>query len=245
VIGNNKYVSLPSLETAVNDAKAVGEVLRNKYGFDVTTVLNASRYEILTQMNKMREKLTEKDNLVIYYAGHGELDRKNQRGHWLPVDAEADNDANWISNVKITDILNAMNAKHVLVVSDSCYSGALTRSSLSRIKGGLSERRRLHLLQVMAGARSRTALTSGGLQPVLDAGGGGNSIFAKALLSVLRDNGGVLEGQDLHRKVAERVAYEASQVRFEQQPLYAPIQHAGHEGSGEFLFVPARLLSGA
>ena len=55
----------------------------------------------------------------MFYAGHGELDNANLRGHWLPVDAEPENTANWISNVAITDVLNAMAAKHVLVIADS------------------------------------------------------------------------------------------------------------------------------
>ena len=47
---------------------------------------------------------------VVYYAGHGELDRVNNRGHWLPVDAETNSSANWISSIQITDVLNAMTA---------------------------------------------------------------------------------------------------------------------------------------
>ena len=57
----------------------------------------------------------------MYYAGHGQLDRVNQRGHWLPVDAEPDSPANWISNISVTDILNAMALQQLLVVADSCY----------------------------------------------------------------------------------------------------------------------------
>jgi hypothetical protein len=91
----------------------------------------------------------------------------------------------------------------------------------------------------MAGKRSRTALTSGGLEPVLDAGGGSHSVFAKALLDVLAANAELLDGQRLHREVAARVAYAAANLRFEQVPEYAPIRFAGHE-AGEFFFVPRR-----
>jgi len=37
----------------------------------------------------------------------------------------------------------------------------------------------------MAQRRSRTVLTSGGLEPVLDTGSGGHSVFAQAFLRVL------------------------------------------------------------
>src|SRR5207249_4337072 len=172
VIGNQKYQKLPRLDTAADDALAVSEVLTNRYGFKATTLIDATRYQILSELNRLRTQLTEKDNLLIYYAGHGEIDRANLRGHWLPVDAEPDSDANWISSVAITDILNAMSVKHVLVVADSCYSGAMTRSSIGQLDPGITEDARITWIKALAKARSRTVLTSGGVQPVMDGGGG-------------------------------------------------------------------------
>jgi uncharacterized caspase-like protein len=237
VIGNNAYPHLPRLETAVADAQGVADLLSKKYGFEVTLLRDANRYQILSALNAYRANLTSADNLLIYYAGHGELDQLNQRGHWLPVDAEPDSTANWISNADITDILNAVAAKHVLVVADSCYSGSLTRASLTRLQSGLSESEWIARLRALDAKRSRTALTSGGLQPTLDSGGGQNSVFAKAFLAVLAENDGLLEGQRVHQEVQARVTYAAEQVRFEQVPEYAPIRYSGHEG-GEFFFVP-------
>lgn len=238
VIGNQTYRNLPPLDTAVADAKAVGEVLSKKYGFKVTTLTNATRYEILSALNELRGRLTEEDNLLIYYGGHGELDRANLRGHWLPIDAEPNSDANWISSVAITDILNAMSVKHALVVADSCYSGAMTRSSIGQIESGMSDDARTSWLKALVKARARTVLTSGGVQPVMDGGGGKHSIFAKAFLEVLWNNDGTLEAQRLYREVAARVVYLASSFKVEQRPEYAPLKFAGHE-SGDFIFVPA------
>lgn len=238
VIGNADYQHLQKLDTSVADAQAVAEVLSKKYKFKVTTLLNATRYQILSELNKARAKLTDKDNLLLYYAGHGELDKANLRAHWLPVDAEAESDANWISNVAITDILNAMSAKHVLVVADSCYSGAMTRAAIAQLESGMSDEVRLNWLKALAKARSRTVLTSGGVQPVLDGGGGAHSIFAKSFLEVLNGNGDVLEGQRLYREVSARVLDLASRKgQIEQRPEYAPLKYAGHE-SGDFLFLP-------
>ncbi len=159
------------------------------------------------------------------------------RGQWLPIDAERDSTANWISNVAITDVLNAMNARHVMVVSDSCYSGALTRSSLASLDAALSDEKRAAWLRTLASKRSRRALTSGGLAPVLDAGGGGHSVFAGAFLEVLSENGDVLEGQRLFQELSARVTYAARNYQFEQLPQYAPIKYAGHE-AGDFFLVP-------
>ena len=242
VIGNNDYQRLPKLETPVADAKAISQILSSKYGFKVTTLLNANRYQILSELNKMREKVTEKDNLLIYYAGHGELDKVNQRGNWLPVDAEPDSTANWIPNVAITDILNASSAKHILVISDSCYSGSLTRSALSRLQAGLSEEARLAWIRSMASQKSRTALTSGGLKPVIDTTGGQHSVFAQAVLDALSTESDVVEGQRLFQIVSGKVTKVARNVGVDQVPEYAPIQYAGH-GGGEFFFVPTGAAS--
>jgi Caspase domain/Sel1 repeat len=242
VIGNQKYEYLPSLDTAAKDAEDVAQVLRDHFGFKVQLMLNGTRFQILEALNHYRQKLTDKDNLVIYYAGHGELDRVNLRGNWLPVDAEPNSTANWISNVSITDILNAMSVRHVLIVADSCYSGALTRSSLANLDAGESAERRTFWLKSVATMRSRTALTSGGLAPVLDGGGGAHSVFAKAFLNVLKEVNDVEDGQRIYREVAARVAFAANRYEVEQVPQYAPIKFAGHE-SGDFLFVPKSVLT--
>lgn len=237
VIGNNNYPNLPTLKTAVNDARTTAEVLKSKYGFRTTLLENATRYEILSALNTLRESLTEDDNLLIYYAGHGELDHNDLQGYWLPVDAESENPANWISNRAISEILNATAARHVMVVADSCYSGAMSRSSIARLGKSLPEDKRRKWLKTMAKTRSRTVLTSGGVKPVLDSGGGNHSAFAKAFLQALNSNKGILEGFRIYGQIANQVRQAAARLQIEQVPRYSPIRHAGH-AAGEFLFVP-------
>jgi hypothetical protein len=238
VIGNDEYRQLPRLNTAVNDAREIDRTLKARYGFKVTLLVDADRYQILSALNGLRERLTDKDNLFIYYAGHGELDRKNQRGHWLPVDAEPNSSANWISNIAVTDILNAMNVQQLLVVADSCYAGTLTRSSVGRLDAALSETERLKVIQLMARKRSRMVMTSGGLEPVLDSVGGSHSVFAQPFIELLQNNVGVLSGQEMFRLLQLRVAATAQRVDAQQVPEYAPIKFAGHE-AGDFFFVRA------
>lgn len=243
VIGINDYKDprLPKLKTALRDAERVAELLGKRYGYDVRLLRNPTRYQIISALSDYHKKLTENDNFLLYYAGHGTLLEGGTlvRGQWQPADAESDSPANWISSVEITDQLSIMLAKQVLVIADSCYSGALTRSSVARLEAGMSDEARQNWLKLMANKRSRTVLTSGGLAPVLDAGGGNHSVFAKALLDVLEANGDILEAQRLYREVSARVALAAERFRFEQVPEYAPIQHAGHE-AGDFFFVPRR-----
>lgn len=237
VIGNQKYTRMQPLETPEADVTELVPVLRDKYGFKVTLLLNATRYQILTEMNNLRAKLTEKDNLLIYYAGHGELDRVNGLANWLPIDAEPTSNANWISSSSLTEMFNAMVARHILVVADSCYSGALTRSSVGQLETGLTDEARLEWLKQIAATRSRTALTSGGLKPVLDGGGGKYSVFASIFIDVLSQNQDVLEGMRMYREISARVVNIALRQKFEQRPEYGAIRFAGGE-SGDFLFVP-------
>jgi regulator of replication initiation timing len=94
LIGNQKYTYLPKLETPEHDATSIAEVLGRKYGFKTRVLLNATRHDILQALNELRRDMTDKDNLLIYYAGHGQLEKKIGRGYWLPVDGEADSNTN-------------------------------------------------------------------------------------------------------------------------------------------------------
>ncbi len=228
VIGNNDYKALPKLKTAVGDAQAVAALLQNAYGFETRLLLNASRQQVIGAMAELRGKLKPSDNLLLYYAGHGVLDSYAEEGFWLPVDAAKDNPANWISNGDVTNMLRAIRAKHVMVVADSCYSGTLVRAAPIKIK---TAEERSTWLQRMAGKRSRTALVSGELEPVMDAGGGGHSVFAKAFLESLSQNREVTDGQALFAAIKRPVALESDQT-----PAYSDIRRAGHDG-GDFLFI--------
>ncbi len=228
VIGNNSYRNLPPLKTAVNDATAVANILREDYGFQVQTLLNATRADIVLALDRLRAALTFNDNLLIYYAGHGILDQYAERGYWLPVDAAPDTQVNWVSNATITDSLKAMPAKHVMLVVDSCYSGTLTRGAMAGLQSA-------EVYRKMVRKRVRVALTSGGLEPVIDDGGSGHSVFAKAFIETLKGNEGIMDGTELFQRVRRPVMLNAQQT-----PEFSDVKFAGHDG-GDFIFVRRRL----
>ena len=237
VIGNNQYSAYPGLASAANDADRVAGVLSARYGFATTLLKNANRFEILSALNSKREALGPDDNLLVYFAGHGEVDATSKQGYWIPTDGQPNTPASWLSNRAISDILNTMNAKHVLVVADSCYSGSMTRASVPVFSNAMADKAWSQWVKTMSQSRSRTALTSGGLAPVPDTGRGNNSHFALALLAALEDNAQLLEGQRLFREVSSSLALAAAESSLVQIPEYAPIQFAGHE-AGEFFFQP-------
>jgi uncharacterized caspase-like protein len=229
VIGNNDYRDITKLKTPVKDARAVAKLLGDKYNFRVTLLENATRSDIFSAFSKLLRELQSSDNLLIYYAGHGNMDMQTQRGYWLPINAQRSNKANWVANEDITSELKAATARHVLIVADSCYSGTLTRSlDMGPMRvGGMAE-----WVRRMSQRRSRTVLTSGGLEPVLDAGGGGHSVFARAFLKALEENDAIIDMDSLYETIRRRVVLDA-----EQTPLYSDIRFAGHE-DGDFIFVP-------
>ena len=226
VIGNNDYQFMPPLKTAANDAQAVAQLLHEKYGFSVETLFNATRSDILLALSRYRRTLSIDDNLLIYYAGHGWLDMAGDEGYWLPVDAEKDIETHWISNSYMTTTLRALEARHVIVVADSCYSGKLTRGV------NIKDRTASYLARIVR-KRSRTVLSSGGLEPVLDSGGQNNhSVFASAFIGALSENEGVVDATQIFSSIRRAVMLNSHQM-----PEYADIRYAGHDG-GDFLFVP-------
>jgi hypothetical protein len=70
----------------------------------------------------------EKDNLFIYFSGHGDKIKigNSQMGFWVPTDASANWD--YIPDYEIKALLNMLELNQVLLVSDSCFSGMLLNS---------------------------------------------------------------------------------------------------------------------
>jgi hypothetical protein len=181
----------------------------------------------LDAFDDYEQKLGKTDNLLLYYAGHGWLDEGREQGYWLPIDAKSNRRSQWIPNSTITDTLKAFRAKHVMVVADSCFSGTLTR--------GLKVEKRIDdYVRHVVDKKARIALTSGGLEPVEDGGGGKNSPFATAFLKILNEADEVLTGTDLFKRIKRPV-----QMSADQTPNYSDIRKAGHDG-GDFLFVRKR-----
>lgn len=228
IIANNNYKYMPELLAAVPDGLAIAQVLRDLYGFQTEILIDASRYDIISAMTEFRGRLDAKDNFLIYYAGHGVLDEEADRGYWIPIDGELDNPSNWVANSDITSAIRAMNAKHIILVVDSCYSGTLTRDIKTKLS---SSQENLAWLQRISKKVARTVLTSGGLEPVVDSGGGNHSVFAEAFLDVLRENTGMIDGQTVFSRLKRPVVVNAAQT-----PEYSDLRFAGHDG-GDFIFV--------
>ena len=230
IIGNNNYKYVPKLQTPKKDAEDVAKFLKNNYGFETKILLDATRTDILNSLNEIRTKLTSNDNLLLYYAGHGIYDSQTGKAYWLPIDAQENNDTNWIIVESITSNIKRMSAKHILVVSDSCYSGKLARGINIQLS---SNEERIKMLQKAIKDTSRTLMASGGNEPVADSGGKGHSIFAEVFLRALNkmEYNAFTAEELFHAYIKNIVAGKSDQT-----PEYNDLSNSGHEG-GDFIFI--------
>jgi O-acetyl-ADP-ribose deacetylase (regulator of RNase III) len=232
IIGNQNYKYIGALSTPINDANELAKVLRERYGFRTDVRLDVNRDDILTALIEYRRKLPVTSNLLIYYAGHGTRDKDTEEAYWQPVDAKADNSANWISAHDITSYIKAIPSRHIIVVSDSCYSGAM-KDVVMRGRPTSFDPRDLDLfLAKKLEEKSRTLLSSGGDEPVADGGGVGHSVFAQALLDGLRR----MDEQNFTANELYTIYVNRNVAgRSNQDPHYFPLVQSGDEG-GDFVF---------
>ncbi len=246
IVGINKYPTMDKdkqLEAARKDAEAVSKLLVERYGFSKERMVElydeqASRKGVIRAFSSLKRRLTDKDSLFIYYAGHGEYEKsataKTEKekvdgmGYWIPSDAELDDPASYIFNSQVRDYLANIPARHIYAVVDSCFSGSLMGRTRQL---GLSKSAIKELYQ----QPSRWILASGGLYPVPDVADkskNGHSTFAWHFMKILRQN---TNPYLLAKDIAEPLAIRVSNEVKDQLPRSAPVMAAGDEG-GQFVF---------
>ena len=232
IIGIDQYTGeWPPLQNAVNDAKSAAEILSGKYAFQYLKTLynkDATRDNILREFEWLMQNVRENDNVLIYYSGHGEYLQKMDKGYWVPYDASSRTVSRYISNDDIRSFLAGINSKHTLLVTDACFSGDIFRGKTMTIPYDSSTK----YYQKVYSLNSRKALTSGGVEPVLDKGKGGHSVFAYYFLQILNKNlEKYLDAGQIFESLKIPVINNSSQT-----PVYSPVRNAGDEG-GQFIFI--------
>jgi peptidoglycan/xylan/chitin deacetylase (PgdA/CDA1 family)/tetratricopeptide (TPR) repeat protein len=240
VIGIDDYQTWPKLSYAANDAQAVRDLLLKKYNFkpDHTFLLldkDATRQNILSLLGDKLgnpDLVKREDRVFVFFAGHGatrHLASGRDLGYIIPVDSDLSNyEGQAISMTNFQDIAEAIPAKHVLFVMDSCYSGlALTRGGGATL--GLAN----YLLEISR-RTARQMFTAGGMdQQVADNGPNGHSVFTWTLLQALDgradlNNDGVITATELATYVTPAVSALSHQT-----PAFGNLP--GSEG-GDFIF---------
>ena len=244
IIGNQDYLYIDDLQSPKKDAQRIQQVLEQRYGFSTVTLFDAGEKEILNAFNDLYNQIGQQDNLVVFYAGHGNLSQGSvrKRGYWLPTNAEQNVLTNWISNNVISDHLDRIKARSILVIADSCFAGNLASENSAFLLGGVNVSLSKQSIEIGKSRRSRIVISSGGEKPVLDGINGEHSIFANALINLLEKNEGILREDMLFSQVAVNVRQQAKANDLEQTPEMRPIRAAGHEG-GDFYFIPKNAKS--
>jgi hypothetical protein len=226
IIGINDYQysneKLQDLNNPVNDASTLRKTLINKYVFQQENSIfleNPSRQQIIQQLETIASKITPKDNLLIFYAGHGVWDDRIKIGYWLPSDAQVDDKSTWLSNSTIRDYIAGIDSKHTLLITDACFSGSIFKTrEVSLTDYAMSNLYRL---------QSRKAMTSGTLTTVPD-----ESKFMQYFIKRLLDTEGkYISARQLFYGLETAVLNNTSTV-----PQFGVIQDTGDEG-GDFIFI--------
>jgi hypothetical protein len=211
------------LDNAVEDAKLVYDVLLDYYSFEKSNMkmlINPKREDIVIQLDKLSRTITGKDNLLIFYAGHGHWEEKSSIGYWLPSDAKRSNTANWFRNSTLRDYISSINSGHTLLIADACFTGSIfkTRSAFANTSVAVEKLYKLP---------SRKAMTSGTLEEVPD-----KSVFVEYLVKRLRDNEEIfLSSETLFSSFRAAVMNNSPNL-----PQFGEINNTGDEG-GDFIFI--------
>ena len=222
-VNEYKHPDVYNLQNPVRDAEALYNVLSSKYLFDsedISFLKNPTREEIINSLDKLSNKLTDEDNLLVFYAGHGWWDKDANIGYWLPSDADKTSKARWVRNSTIRDYLKEIDSKHTLLITDACFSGSIfsARSFFSETSVAI---KKLYELP------SRKAMTSGTLTEVPD-----ESIFVKYFIDRLSKNEDkFLCAEQLFSNFRIAVINNSKSL-----PQYGVIKDVGDEG-GDFIFI--------
>lgn len=225
VVGIDHYADsqIPSLETARADAIAVSRQLQRIFSYDVHTLLDPERADIVKALKQLATEASPNDTVTLYFAGHGYRDEQTGNGYWIPADAQARSPERWLSNNDIAALLGQIPARQILVVSDSCFSGSLVRD--------LASNTTLTRSPVSAlSQRTVIALSSGGDEPVSDEGANGHSVFAEQFMRVLDR----VTGLDVSSRVYSAVRNAVSQ-QLPQTPQYSRVTSPLHPDGGDYV----------
>lgn len=214
LVATGDYDEWSQLVNPVPDLRAVGELLKSRFGFLVERLENPTRSEILGKLRRYVDReYGPNDQLVIAFAGHGTFDEVTEIGYLAARDsanrARDPNFASLLGYPMLLTLVDKISSPQILLAVDACFSGSLAGLS-GRADEGLS----------------RSFLTSGGTEYTSDGDPDRHSPFMAALLGALDRPGsdGAVTFGDLRAALSS------------VQP--APLSgRFGRDGGGEFSIV--------
>jgi len=140
VIGNNDYRNVPKLQKAVNDARTMGDTLK-QLGFNVMVAENLNRQQFSQTLLAFDNAVGAGDTAFFFFAGHGfEIAGQN---YLLPTDVPAATegqeelvrDASVLAD-RIVERLQNRKVRTSILVFDACRNNPFERSGTRAVAGG-------------------------------------------------------------------------------------------------------------
>src|SRR5438105_852413 len=221
VIGNNDYKNVPKLQKAVNDARTMGDTLK-QLGFTVMVAENQTRQAFSQSLLAFDKAVEKGDTAFFFYAGHGfEIAGQN---FLLPTDVPAATegqeelvrDASILAD-RVIERLQNKGARTAILVFDACRNNPFERSGTRAVAGGGGL---APMTQLPEGVFS--VFSAGPRQTALDHlstnDDDPNSVFTRTFAKQLTQSGGNVSpvAQRTRRLVAEM----AETVKHKQIPVY-------------------------
>ena len=227
-IALDEYKEWDPLIYPVSDAKEVKKILLDYYRIDEVRELynrEATRSAILSLFAELMNKTGDNDSVFVFHAGHGtKAEDRTKTNAWIPYDGGEDisKKANWLSHLTVRSMLDSLGAKHVFLISDSCFSGDLLYTS----RGESPE----NIISYPAAydGKSRQAMSSGASEGVDD-----KSEFASRLKTTLSKTETPYVTPDF---IYYQIRYVETVRPLSTIPLLAAIPLSQHEPGGSFLF---------
>ena len=236
IIANSNYNNKElwsDLKSPSRDAIAIKKILDKKYKFtDSWLVEDASRTEIHEEFKKLKDIITDKDYLLIYYVGHGA--EVNGNPYWVPVEG-GENYFEWVNVNSLTNSLSNIKARDILIMIDSCYSGLSfqTKSSNKKDINNSTAAIKDALINY-----SRKVLTSGHNEKVNDTYyDKEHSLFALGFIKILTENESNVTAESIYFDIKKLHQLD---VNIPQVPKYGTINNLKltlkDMAKGEFVF---------
>jgi hypothetical protein len=275
ILGVNAYRrGLRCLKTAVPDATSIGALL--EWHHDFIQVLrcdeDVTRDEVRSLLGRgfedqLGSPITERDRLLVYFAGHGDSlpSEHGPDGHLLLADADPADPRTFFAMSELRTLLDELPCRHVLLVLDCCFAGTIRWAGnhrdrhaniplyRERLERFVSNRARQVLVSASHDQTALDAMWSSS-RPVADdlieslrsdrVEVAEHSPFAAAFLDALTGSADytkdhLIDARELALFVRDAVE---TATHVHQTPLLYPLDH--HHDRGEFVFqVPDTTLA--
>lgn len=225
LIGVSDYDNdrIPDLKMPQINSRQLAQTLAQHYTFspkNITVLNNPTKEQIYKKLLYFEQVLNKNDKLLIFYSGHGSV--ANNKGYWLPRDADPNNKLTWVPNSRIKDFTHDIPSKHTLIIADACYSGSF-------FIGNSRGNDNIPSCAYLEENKSRCVLTSSDANTIVP----DNSVFFKYLNQSLQEQEASCTSIDaLFYSLQSKVNLNSPAA---QVPQYGPIQRSGHE-NGAFIF---------